>query len=349
MNVKMTDYQPSIMNEEGINFVDCAPIDAQPWCNFIVFTMGSLPKGFFIVKQQLRKESQKSQSSFRIVLENEKSKQIAIKQFLYDWAPPAYDYPCLWLNTGAFSATNVLAPRGINVGNRLLWIGKNYRGQNAATIDCERTRIEVTFDNIDLLDEDLIIMIQDLRSCDEKIKKQILSTPFSHLSYYYRHKINTSEVPLSFWRHIRHKSCFTITLPTEEKITHKWLPDTLQDTLGKEGYYLNGIIGISEPHGNIVEKEYLFEHHQHAGVFIHILVAPNTSIYPIQFPPLIGDQICEHEIIDEGDGVHLAYSYQRKGNFELAWKSDGLIYLMIIRAAKWTSAEWALNVIKKLT
>lgn len=50
------------------------------------------------------------------------------------------------IHTEKFSAADVLAPRSVLVANRVLWIGKNYRGKNAATIDLERTHIEITLD-----------------------------------------------------------------------------------------------------------------------------------------------------------------------------------------------------------
>lgn len=345
-------YQPKTIDASSAQeeLVECTVTEAQAWCNFVLFQMTYLPSGLTITKQQLRKESQSNQSSFRFLLENGQNNQhIAVKQFLYDWAPPAYDYPCLWLNTEKFSAADILAPRSLLVANRVLWIGKNYRGQNAATIDLERTRIEITFDGITLTNAELISIVQGLKSCDEKLREQILNTSFVDLSYYARNKKNASEVPLSYWKHTREATFYGIALSLDDEKNNNWLLPHINDALKSEGYYLNGIFGINAPENLIIEKEYLFEHHQHPGVFIHILATPNSSIRPIKYPPTIGDQICEHKFIKGfKNEIYMAHSRQQYGNYELIWKTQDMSFLVIIRAAPWISYDWVMNLSQKM-
>ncbi len=355
-------YQPKATPLSSVQeeLVDCEVTEAQAWCNFVLFQITYLPLGFIISKQQLRKESQNSQSSFRFLLENKKNNQhIAIKQFLYDWAPPAYDYPCLWLNTEKFSSDDIRAPRSVLTANKVLWIGKNYRGQNAATIDLERTRVEITFDGINITDEALISIVQGLKPCNESLKDQILNTPFVHLSYYARHKKNASEVPLSYWKHTRDAMCYGIALSLDDEINNNWLSPAIISGLKNYGYYLNGVLGIATSENlssialakgdKIIEKEHLFEHHQHAGIFVHILATPNASIHPIKYPPTIGDQVCEYKAIkDFKSEIYLAHSTQQYGNYEFVWKTQGMSFLMIIRAAPWVSYDWAMNLSQKM-
>ncbi len=356
-------YQPKTTTASSAQeeLADCVVTEAQAWCNFVLFQMIYLPVGFTIIKHQLRKESQSSQSSFRFLLENKKNnQQIAIKQFLYDWAPPAYDYPCLWLNTAKFSSANILAPRPVLAANRVLWIGKNYRGQNAATIDLERTRVEITFDGINLTDEELINIVQALKLCDETLREKILNTSFAYLFYYARHKKNASEVPLCYWKQTRLDTCYGIVLSLEGEINTNGLSPHIISVLNSHGYYLNGVFGITTPatlsavplakRDEMAEKEYLFEHHQYPGVFIHILATPSTSVHPIKYPPSIGDQVCEHEVLNALENEnYLANSNQKYGNYELIWKSKEMTYLMIIRAVPWVSYDWAMNLCELLS
>ncbi len=345
-------YQPkttmaSLAQEE---LADCVVTEAQKWCNFVLFQMTYLPPGFTIGKQQLRKESQSSQSSFRFLLESQKNnQQIVIKQFLYDWAPPAYDYPCLWLNTEKFSSADIFSSRSVLATNRVLWLGRNYRGQNAATIDLERTRVEITFDGINLTEEELIYIVQGLKPCDQTLREQILNTPFARLSYYARHKKKASEVPLSYWQHTRHGTCYGVALSLDHEIANNWLSIHVDSVLNKQGYYLNSIFAIVTPANEIDEKEYLFEHHQHPGAFIHVLATPITSVHPIKFPPTIDDQVCEHEVINAPENeIYLAHSNQKYGNYELIFKAKAMTYLMIIRAAPWVSYDWAMSLFQKM-
>lgn len=349
--IPSTDYQPQIITALSVeeSLIECSPEEAQVWCNFVLFAISNIPKGFAITKQQLRKESQNAPSSFRYLLQNNQNNCISVKQFLYDWAPPAYDYPCLWLNTAQFSSADILPPRPIIAKNRVLWIGKNYRGQNAATIDLERTRIEITFDNVDLTDKELINIIQACKPCDEIKRKQILNAPFSHLSYYARHKKTASEVPLSYWKHTRLNSCYGRFLSLADEFTHQWLPPHVENILNNFGYYLNSIFCIDTPTNEMAEKEYLFEHHQAPGVFIHILATPSSSVHAIEFPPTIGDQVCKHETIEASENkIYLAHANQVYGNYEFIWKRQQRIYLMIIRAAPWVSYHWSIDLMLKI-
>jgi len=322
------------------NLIECLPAEAQKYCNFVLFQTINLPIGFTVAKQQLRKEGQNTQASYRIVLENPQTNQIVIiKQFLYDWAPPAYDYPCLWYNTKQFSPALKTAPRYARVGQRLLWIGKNYRGQQAATIDLERTRIEVTFNNIPLRDEILIDLIQGLLPCDDKIRAQLLNTSFAQMSYPFRVQNKVSDVPLSYWKHKRSKDCVSRALIEER--SPSWRCAWLERNLRQHGYHLNSLFEFIRDK-TIVEKEYLFEHETYPGVFVHLLATPQDSLDPIAFPPSIGDQVCQQEKIVIGEkAMHLSYLDPHYGNYEFVWQEEGMIYLLLIRAAAWVTYAWA--------
>lgn len=137
--------------DTNIGLTFCNPSEAQKQCNFVIFVSTSLPSGIIVREQCLRPESkingnrrENNRSSFRQVFEGA-DRTLVIKQFLYDWAPPAYDYPCLWRNDEIATAAESPAPIGQFVGNNVLWFGKNYRKQEAATIETERTRIEIIF------------------------------------------------------------------------------------------------------------------------------------------------------------------------------------------------------------
>lgn len=105
----------------------------QKQCNFIVFMPTSLPSDLVITEKSFRKESKSStnkrennRSTFRQIFEGV-NRRLVIKQFLYDWAPPAYDHPCLWRNDEIATKAESPAPRGQFVGNNVIWFGKNYR------------------------------------------------------------------------------------------------------------------------------------------------------------------------------------------------------------------------------
>lgn len=57
-----------------------------------------------------------------------------MKQFLYDWAPPAFDHPCLWKSHN----------EPFEVGKNIGWLGTDYRKAHAAAVSIDRTTIELS-------------------------------------------------------------------------------------------------------------------------------------------------------------------------------------------------------------
>ena len=103
-------------------------------------------------------------SSFKLILENSNAeKSLSIKEFNYDWAPPAYDCPSLWKNNEEFSTEDTPEPKPFLVGNDLLWIGVNYRNQRAASIIKERATIEMIVMEGDFSDQELILIATFLK------------------------------------------------------------------------------------------------------------------------------------------------------------------------------------------
>src|SRR5262249_13040221 len=87
------------------------PRQAQPWCNFAVWTPEGLPGPYVTVTGTLRKESPpgipqaetagrtpwsaNNPCAYRFEVRGPGGR-VRVKQFLYDWAFPALDHPCLW-------------------------------------------------------------------------------------------------------------------------------------------------------------------------------------------------------------------------------------------------------------
>ncbi len=86
-----------------------SPSDAQAACNFIIWVPDGLPNGCHFASATLRREappgpstssartpwSQNNPSAYRFEIIGP-GRRLRFKQFLYDWAFPALDHPCLW-------------------------------------------------------------------------------------------------------------------------------------------------------------------------------------------------------------------------------------------------------------
>ncbi|HEX4261882.1 MAG TPA: hypothetical protein VHY76_12360, partial [Acetobacteraceae bacterium] len=90
------------------SLIDPAGIEAQSFLNFALFEPTHLPAGLRAAESRLRPEAQPPENevggpdqarawtaSHRTEYSGS-GRRLSVKQFLYDWAPPAYDHPSLW-------------------------------------------------------------------------------------------------------------------------------------------------------------------------------------------------------------------------------------------------------------
>lgn len=318
------------------------PENAQKYCNFVVFSPTYLPKDLVLREQNLRPETNNGvHSSYRQVFEGGE-RTLVIKQFLYDWAPPAYDYPSLWRNAAIATPEESPPPRGIFVGNNVLWIGKNYRKQNAATIELERTRIEFTLQKGNFSEQELVTLCAGLRCIDENIRNAILNTPFTALSYYARHSKTATKVPTGYWNHQRNESmyCFSLSKIEAEK------QFGIKAVLEKEGYIFNSLFAFGKNKEQFSEVEFIFEHQKVPGAFIRILTTPQGAANSIQFPPKIGDQECLVQNMNKKESFYLASSKVFDfGPHEIVFCLNQIPFIMLVKPAPWTTLHWVLRLI----
>lgn len=331
--------------------------NSQEFCNFVVFAPTNLPKDCIVKEHTLRHETcadktkKGSRSSLRSVFEGA-GRTLIIKQFLYDWAPPAYDCPSLWRNDEIATTQESPPPKAIFIGNNVLWIGKNYRKQNGATIEIDRTRIEITLEKGDFTDQELIDLCNGFEPQNQQSRTHILNAPFSSLSYYARHLEKATRVPISYWNHQRKKTMYCFPLTHDEALTAKPSIHSFISTLKQLHYALNSgfAFGAKNKKEEPAEVEFLFEHTEHPGCFIRILASSYDSKNPIKMPPKIGDQECFSEIVYEGKSkYYYAHSLTcAHGPHEALFSIDSMSYMILVKPAPWTIPEWFLKLMKSI-
>ncbi len=343
--------------DTNIELTSCNPSEAQKQCNFAIFVSTSLPSGVVIREQSLRSEStidsnrrENNRSTFRQVFEGA-DRTLVIKQFLYDWAPPAYDYPCLWRNNEIATAAESPAPIGQFVNNNVLWFGKNYRKQEAATIEIERTRIEMTFLKGTFSHQEIVLFCKNLLPVDIEIAKHLLKIPFSELSYSCRHEEPVVSVPVGYWTHSRAEELMQYAL-TKEYIPTKFLQATqpLNISLKNRNYILNGGFGFGKNKDHLEEVEFIFEHKESSGSFIRVLCAQTDSAFSISVPPTISDQECTNKTltINKNTFYYATSKNFAFGSHEVVCKNNSFNFMIIIKPAPWTSFEWVLDLLTSL-
>lgn len=337
-------YQPLIAMDAQLQYLDWT--QAQPWCNFVLMSPEILPYDMCIIERQLRPESGRgNRSTYRCVIGN-KTRKISIKQFLYDWAPPAYDHPNLWRNAEISSINDTPTSQPYVVGNNVAWIGLNYRRQQAASLNIMRTSVEITAVEGCFSTEEFLEIYKGLRPVDPNLMKQIINSSFAALSYPYRHCTVTSPVPLSYWQYTRQDDITMHAYSWNQAPDHilkehtQWLPPL--------HYSPNSIFTFGDPESPI-EIEYYYEHQDCPGCYIRVLTTPRSYKYAIPFPPKLGDQSCNSCIVDiKGTKVFHASLTEMFGPHEAIWQQGEHNFLLLTKPAPWTDGEWFFKVLHSL-
>lgn len=342
------------MNEFGLKA--CGPEEAQKLCHFIIFASPDLPKDLVLKEQTLRLEStsdadrrENNRTTFRQVFEG-CERRLVIKQFLYDWAPPAYDYPCLWRNEKVATKAESPPPLGQFVNHNVLWIGKNYRNQNAATIEIERTRIEMTFEQGVFSKAETIAWCKSFQHADKEIAKRILKRPFSDLSYCRRFEEPAVNVPVGYWRHSRKEALHCFALLKEEvplEVIRALYP--LMTALDARKYTLSCGFGFGENKAQLEEIELIFEQQLAKGCFVRVLCTRKDSPFLISIPPLLSDQECSHKTLSI-NGKTFYYATSKNfafGSHEIIFDKEPFHLMLLIKPAPWTNFEWVMELLTK--
>jgi hypothetical protein len=152
---------------------------AQDWCNFVLWRPSRLPEGCDTSVGTLRREappgrveaagrtpwSDANPCGYRTEISGG-GRRLRLKQFLYDWAFPAADHPCLW-------------------GSRARPAG---------------TTVELSVLEGEFSDEEIVALFAALRPAVPEAVPRVLATPFAELSYWARHPADMVSVPTGVFR-----------------------------------------------------------------------------------------------------------------------------------------------------
>ncbi len=338
----VTPYKPKVA-EQGSLF-DTFWTEAQAFCNFVLFEPTWLPADLTEDSNKMRPESPSSRASHKSEYRGP-SRALSIKQFLYDWAPPAYDHPCLWRNAEISKPEETPLPKAYLMGNNYIWVGLDHRRKAAATINMMRTQIEITVMEGSFDDQDLIQIVCGLAPVNSHAKDSILATSFAELMFNHRQESETISVPTSYFKHTRqeHMKCYPYSAKNGN-LNLEWLPGNWLADSSIENYRLDSVILFGLDRANIQEAEYYFESTLEPGSYIRFLVTKSDDAHAIKYPPALGDQECNSAVIylDIGGTLYHAWSkVNDNGCHTLIFKIRETVINCIVKPAPWTSVDWA--------
>ncbi len=322
--------------------------------NFIVYYFNNLPDRYQITEDSFREENMcldYPRSSYKIKLHDKLTKStIEVKQFNYDWAPPAYDCPSLWANNIIFDHTLIPKPLHFVVNSKVGWIGKNYRNEQALSVIQNRTTTEICIKDSagKEVDVDLQELTRYLKPADLKAQSQLLDKTYAELSYAGSGSVNIVDVPFSFWRtssskELKYQKAFSYpNLPDFMAKLKISIPDSYKYNLDTVFYYFK--TSEMEKTGRV---EFIYSYQNDRDVNIRVVVWSSSENHSIKYPPEPDiTQKFEYSVLKIGDKeVYVAYRNKEVGPFEAVWSREDYNYLLITKPEVFTDDKWFQNLL----
>lgn len=321
-----------------------AQIDA----NCVVFGASTLPARCFLKSVTQRPEqppgrpgmananrlsqtpwSEANPFSVRMVVEGP-GRRLRIKQFLYDWAPPA----------ASIAPLAGRDARPYRSGDYVCWVGTDYKGRVGACIQKRRTQIEISVEMGLFSDSEIVAIFNGLLPADEEVAAEIDKTPFHHLSYWFRYRMKSTKVPHGLWKYrAAHSYEEARSGRIEELSKAARLPARLprHDLYAFDSAALSVVGQARAPH-----LEYIFRSKGNGSDHLWFLVTGKSSNCALPARPEPEDYPAEfrEHVRMRGRDVRCAALDSRYGGWEAMWEEgDALI-------AVWASSSLGLDYAK---
>ncbi|UPV76403.1 hypothetical protein M0R89_19780 (plasmid) [Halorussus limi] len=321
---------------------ETTPADAQAAVNFVVFDPEWLPEDCRVESVTRRPErppgrpadasveaanqtphSEGNPCSLRTVVAGE-DRRLRLKQFCYDWAPPAASVAPLWRTP---------EPTPFDCGDAVGWLGTDYKDNRGACVQRDRTQIELSVTAGEFSDEELIGLLDGLTPADPAGANRVRRVPFHRLNYWARYKVRPPVVPHGLWdyapEHPYEESLVLSPVALRERSPVPALLPT------GDRFVLDSALAFTE--ADAVEA--VFRHRANASDHLWLTAADAGSPLAPSLPPEASDQSAEaREAIDLRETtVHCAALTEERGAWEALWEEDG------VRYAVWAGASQELD------
>lgn len=326
----------------------------QEWCNFVLLEPTVLPADLMLVSRSVRPEAPPARrSGDDSPLRPEwtdsnrachhsvyagRGRRLRMKQFLYDYAPPAFDHPCLWESERVEPFVN---------GGHMGWLGTDFRKRRGATTHVDRTLVELSVREGLFEDDELIALCRGLRPAVPEARGRILATPLVDLCYQRRHEEPPIAVPVGYWAHKRREDSRVSVYRPDEANAALDAPD--RPGLERFGYLLCGLFVFGDASAP-EEVDRVYEHRDDPGRYARLLVSRIDSPSGLACPPRRETrQACRDRVVElSGTRVHHAFLDPRYGQHEAVWRTESFTYMLIVKPTPATDSGWFESLLRAL-
>ncbi|SHG46902.1 hypothetical protein [Halobaculum gomorrense] len=266
---------------------------------------------------------------------------LRIKQFLYDWAPPAAGVAPLWRTPD---------PEPVDCGDAMGWLGTDYEGRRGACLQRERAQIEVSVTDGEFDAGDLSAVVSGFAPADAAASRGVRQAPFHALNYWVRFGCRPPGVPHGLWDHSEPRP-YDESHPVSLASLAYDPPVRPLVPVGAGGGSYNRDDGdrddthdrfvldsaLAFPEADAVEL--VFRNRANASDHLWITAAgPDSPLAP-DFPPEPADQSAEtrERVSLRGTDAYHAALTEEHGAWEALWAEEG------VRYAAWAGPSAALD------
>ncbi|QLG61848.1 hypothetical protein [Halorarum salinum] len=316
--------------------------DAQADVNFVVFEPEWLPGDCSIGRVTCRPEqppgrpddvtpeelgqtpwSEGNPSSVRTVVEGE-GRRLRLKQFLYDWAPPAASVAPLWRTPD---------PTPFDCGDAVGWLGRDYEDRRGACVQRDRTQVELSVLDGEFGDRELRKLLRGVAPAAPDAAAAVRDAPFHRLNYWVRYRCEPVAVPHGLWE-------FSPVRPYDgarplSPVALARDPPVRPLLPRNDGYVFDSAVAF--PDADAIEC--VFRRRGNGSDHLWLAAAAEGSPFAPDLPPEPADQSAEtRRALDRrGTTVHYAALTEERGAWEAFWAEDG------VRYAAWAGSSQLLD------
>ena len=311
---------------------------AQTAVNFVVFEPRWVPEDCHLESTTLRPEqppgrpddisadamgqtpwTEGNPCSLRTIIDGD-GRRIRLKQFLYDWAPPAASIAPLWRTPD---------PTPVEIGDVVGWLGTDYKENRGACCQRERTQIELSVLEGTVTDDELTGLLDGLVVANPSDARRVRRTPFHLLNYWVRYQIDGPGVPHGLFSYEPSVPYSTSTVLAPSGFSTEQLAIPRPEF---REYAFDSAVAFPEADA----AEWILRHEENASDHLWLLSAAETSSLAPSFPPEASDQPAttrERRSIG-GQSVHYGCLHPTVGALEARWKNDDQRYALLASASR---------------
>ncbi len=330
---------------------------AQNEVNFEVFRPNQLPWDCAIIETTLRPEqppgrpegitveqlgqtpwSVANPCSLRTTIKGA-NRQLRIKQFLYDWAPPAASIAPLWDSARV---------RPSMCDGTVAWTGIDYRSAKGACVQLHRTQVEISVVEGEFSEEELQTVIQGMRAVSNTAADLVRAAPFHELNYWLRYKQPPYRVPYGLWQypHKRRYDC-SQSLSYGDLVTLK-RPRVLLPIFDE--FALDSVALLEDQSAPHLEVEMVLRRKNCEHDSLYLVAMIGSSPHAISIPPKANERSCE--LLERRElrntSIYLGALTKKYGAWEALWSERGHCYAIWTSASLYWDESKLLNFIKQL-